>query len=84
MYWYESRARTNLGGPDSVPAGCAVLSCFFTNNMCVRVSSATEPYHYRYCTVSVISSAFTVSNIVIYIYISYFARKWLRFCVLYL
>ena len=28
MYWYESRARTNLGGPDSVPAGCAVsLSC---------------------------------------------------------
>ena len=24
MYWYESRARTNLGGPDSVPAGCAV------------------------------------------------------------
>ena len=26
MYWYESRARTNLGGPDSVPAGCAVYS----------------------------------------------------------
>ena len=25
MYWYESRARTNLGGPDSVPAGCAVF-----------------------------------------------------------
>ena len=44
MYWYDSRARTNLGGPDSVPAGCAVMLPFACSLLALLLLGAYGRY----------------------------------------